>query len=146
MDPLHKSLLDLLRELDGRGVPLTVGGGYGLYLKRTHLARTGQQTLFTELPDVRSTNDIDMFLRAEVLADLPRTKEVADAIKRLGYGVVEEAKYLQWKRAVAVAGVEQEVKIDVLVGPLGRYRGSMKVSPPRAGPKGNIEFHAHTVE
>jgi hypothetical protein len=93
MDPLHQSLLDLLRELDGRGVPLTVGGGYGLYLKRAHLARTGQQTLFTELPDVRSTNDIDMFLRAEVLADLPRTKEVADAIKRLGYDVVEEAKY-----------------------------------------------------
>jgi hypothetical protein len=146
MDPLHKSLLDLLRELDGRGVPLTVGGGYGLYLKRTHLARTGEQSLFTELPDVRSTNDIDMFLRAEVLADLSRTKEVADAIKRLGYEVVQEAKYLQWKRPVVVGGVTQEVKIDVLVGPLGRYRGSMKVSSPRARPKGDIQFHAHTVE
>jgi hypothetical protein len=146
MDPLHKSLLDLLRELEGRGVPLTVGGGYGLYLKRTHLARTGERTLFSELPDVRSTNDIDMFLRAEVLADLSRTREVADAIKRLGYEVVEAAKYLQWRRPVTVAGVEQEVKIDVLVGPLGRYRGSMKVTPPRARPKGDIQFHAHTVE
>jgi len=147
MNPLlHKSLLDLLRELEGKGVPLMVGGGYGLYLKRSHLAQTGQQTLFTELPHERSTNDIDMFLRAEVLADLARTKEVADAIKRLGCDVVEDAKYLQWKRPVTVAGVKQEVKIDVLVGPLGRYRGSMKVSPPRAGPKGNIQFHAHTVE
>lgn len=146
MDPLHQSLLDLLRELDARGIPLVVGGGYGLYLKQIHLARTGQQVLFTELPEVRATNDIDMFLRAEVLADLSRTKEVADAIKRLGYNAVEEAKYLQWKRPVAVAGVEQEVKIDVLVGPLGRYRASMKVSPPRARPKGDIQFHAHTVE
>jgi hypothetical protein len=100
----------------------------------------------TELPEVRSTNDIDLFLRAEVLADLPRTKEVADAIKRLGYGVVEEAKYLQWKRPVAVGGAEQEVKIDVLVGPLGRYRARMKVSPPRARPKADIQFHAYTVE
>lgn len=146
MDPLHRSLLDLLRELDGRGVPLTVGGGYGLYLKRAHLARTGQRTLFSELPDVRSTNDIDLFLRAEVLADLSRTKEVADAIKRLGCDVVEEAKYLQWKRPVVVAGVEQEVKLDVLVGPLGPYRGSMQVRPPRARPKGDIQFHAHMTE
>src|SRR5438128_488615 len=108
MDQLFANLLDLLREVDAKSVPLTVGGGFGLYLKRTHLARTGEQTLFTELPEVRSTNDIDMFLRAEVLSDLPRTKEVADAIKRLGYAVVEEAKYLQWKRPVVVAGVAQE--------------------------------------
>jgi hypothetical protein len=71
---------------------------------------------------------------------------VADAIRRLGYRVVEEAKYLQWRRPVSVGGVAQEVKIDVLVGPLGSYRASMKVTPPRARPKGDIQFHAHTVE
>ena len=146
MDQLFANLLDLLRELDGRGVPLTVGGGFGLYLKRTRLARTGEQTLFGELPDVRATNDIDMFIRAEVLADLTRTTAVAEAIRGLGYAVVQEAKYLQWKRPVVVGGVEQEVKIDVLVGPLGAYRGRMKVSPPRARPKGDIRFHAHMVE
>jgi len=94
MDLLHNSLLDLLCELDGQEVPLTMGGGYGLYLKRTHLTEMRQQTLLSELPEVRATNDLDMFLRAEVLADLQRTKAVADAIKRLGYEVVEEAKYL----------------------------------------------------
>jgi hypothetical protein len=146
MDQLLANLLDLLRELDGRGVPLMVGGGFGLYLKRTHLARTGERTLFAELPEVRSTNDIDMFLRAEVLADLSRTRGAADAIRRLGYEVVEEAKYLQWKKPVMVAGVEQEVKIDVLVGPLGRYRAAMKITEPRARPKGDIKFHAHMVE
>lgn len=145
MDPLNSSLLDLLRELAGQDVRLTVGGGYGLYLKRTYRAPP-RQTLLTELPTVRSTNDIDLFLRAEELADLGRTKEVADAIKRLGYGAVEEAKYLQWKRPVVIGDVEQEVKIDVLVGPLGRYQGRIKVRPPRARPKGDIQFHAHTVE
>jgi hypothetical protein len=34
VDPLLNSLLDLLRELDSQGIPLTVGGGFGLYLKR----------------------------------------------------------------------------------------------------------------
>ena len=146
MDPLFASLLDLLHELDGRGVPLTVGGGFGLYLKRTHLDRTGERTLFAELPQARSTNDIDMFLRADLLADLSRTRDVASSLVRLGYTAVEGAKYLQWNRRVVVAGIGQEVKIDVLVGPLGPYRGRMKVSEPRVRPKGDIRFHAHTVE
>lgn len=146
MDPLLANLLDLLRELDAHGIPLTVGGGLGLYLKRSHLERTRERTLFTDLPAVRATNDIDVFLRAEALADFARTKEVADAINRLGYSVVDDAKYLQWKRPVLVGDVEQEVKIDVLVGPLGNYRSCLKISEPRARPKGDIKFHAHTVE
>ena len=45
-----------------------------------------------------------------------------------------------------IGGTTQEVKLDILVGPLGAYQKQMKMSPPRARPKGNIEFHAHTVE
>jgi hypothetical protein len=48
--------------------------------------------------------------------------------------------------AVLVAGVSQEVKIDVLVGPLGEHRKKLHVKMPRVRPKGSIEFHAHTVE
>jgi hypothetical protein len=69
MDQLTASLLDLLHELEGRGIPIMVGGGFGLYMKRLHLAGTGQRTLFDQLPEPRSTNDLDLFLRAEVLAD-----------------------------------------------------------------------------
>jgi hypothetical protein len=98
MDQLTASLLDLLHELQGRGVSVMVGGGFGLYLKRRHLASTGERTLFDRLPEPRSTNDLDLFLRAEVIADLGRTREVAEAIRRLGYTAVEEAKFLQWKR------------------------------------------------
>jgi hypothetical protein len=146
MGPLFSSLLDLLRELDSSGIPLTIGGGFGLYLKRLHLERTGERTLFSILPAIRSTNDIDLFLRAEVLSDLSRTRQVADAIRRLGYTPVEEAKFLQWTRPITVAGTTQEVKIDILVGPLGQYRDRLKVSAPRVRPRGEIEFHAHTVE
>ena len=140
MEPLFSSLLDLLRELDSSGIPLTIGGGFGLYLKRLHLERTGERTLFSILPAIRSTNDIDLFLRAEVLSDLARTREVADAIERLGYTPVEEAKFLQRKRPVATAGMAQEVKIDVLVGPLGQYRDRLKVSAPGCGPEERSSF------
>ena len=123
-----------------------MGGGFGLYLKRTHLQQIGVQTLFAELPGVRATNDLDIFLRAEVLADLARTRIVAEAIARLGYTAVEGVEYLQWRRPVVVGGVEQEVKIDILVGPLGEHRKKLKVNEPRVRPKGDIRFHAHTVE
>lgn len=89
MGPLFSSRLDLLRVLDSSGIPLMIGGGFGLYLKRLHLERTGERTLFSILPAIRLTNDIDLFLRAEVLSDLARTREVADAIRRLGYTPVE---------------------------------------------------------
>jgi len=146
VDQLAANLLDLLFELEGRNVPIMIGGGYGILLKRAHLAKTGERTLFDILPEARATNDLDLFLRAELLADLARTKEVREAILRLGYTHVEEAKYLQWKREFVVDGVAQEVKIDVLVGPLGAFRKKLKVSMPRVRPKGTIQFHAHAVE
>jgi hypothetical protein len=146
VDQLTTNLLDLLFELQGRNIPIMIGGGYGLFLKRRHLEATGQRTLLENLPEPRATNDLDMFLRAELLSDLGRTREVREAILRLGYTPVEEAKFLQWKRSVMVAGVRQEVKIDVLVGPLGEFRSRLKVSMPRVRPKGDIQFHAHAVE
>jgi hypothetical protein len=146
VNQLTTSLLDLLHELDGQDIPITVGGGFGLYLKRQHLEAVGQRLLFGRIPEPRATNDLDLFLRTEVLIDLERTRTVAEAIRRLRYSPVEAAKFLQWKREVVVAGVSQEVKIDILVGPLGDSRKALSVSMPRVRPKGKIEFHAHAVE
>ena len=84
MDQLTTSLVDLLHELHGRDIPITVGGGFRLYLKRRHLEAVGQQTLFDRLPEPRSTNDLDLFLRTDVLVNLGRTRQVAEAITRLG--------------------------------------------------------------
>ena len=40
MDPLTANLLDLLFELREHPIPLTIGGGFGLYLKRMRLDQT----------------------------------------------------------------------------------------------------------
>src|SRR5262245_42457216 len=118
MDHLKANLLDLLHELEGKDISIAVGGGFGLFLKREHLLATKQRMrIEDQLPAVRSTQDLDLFLRAEIVADLSRYREIAEAIRRLGYTAVEEAKFLHWKRQVLVAGTPFEVKIDILVGP-----------------------------
>lgn len=147
MDPLRTCLLDLLYELRDRNMPLTVGGGFGLFLKRMHLIDSGTRTLFDELPAPRATNDIDIYFRVDVLTDSTRTEALVEALQRLGYVAVEEAKYFQWKRAVDVGGVMQEVKLDALVGPLGDQRAKLQVNPPRVRPKGkSVGFHAYQTD
>lgn len=147
MDPLNTSLLDLHYELRDQDVRLTVGGGFGLFLKRQHVTATGARTLFAELPEPRATNDIDVFFRTELLTDATRTQALVAAIQRLGYVPVDEAKYFQWKRTVDVGGVAQEVKLDALVGPLGERRAKLQVHPPRVRPKGkSVGFHAHQTD
>ncbi len=144
MDPLRACLLDLLYELRDKDIPLTVGGGFGLFLKRQHLAERHERTLFVELPEPRATNDIDVFFRADLLTNRASTAALVDVIVRLGYVPVEEARYFQWKRPVIVGGVTQEVKLDALVGPLGDRRTKLQVNPPRVRPKGKgLGFHAH---
>jgi hypothetical protein len=147
MDPLRTCLLDLLYELRDQNVPLTIGGGFGLFLKRQHLTERRERTLFAELPEPRATNDIDIFFRADLLTNQASTVALVEAIRRLGYVPVEAAKYFQWKRRVEVGGITQEVKLDALVGPLGDRRAKLQVNPPRVRPKGkSVGFHAHQTD
>ena len=146
VDPLTANLLDLLVELRGLPVPLTIGGGFGLYLKRMRLDETRERTLFSQLPMPRATNDLDLFVRADVLCDLQSMKAVAVALDRLGYEVVPEAKYMQWKKHFDLHGQDREIKVDLLVGPLGQFRERLHVRGVRARPIGPIKLHAHTLE
>jgi hypothetical protein len=146
MDPLTANLIDLLFELRDFSVPLTIGGGFGLYLKRMQLDETRERTLFSQLTMPRATNDLDLFVRADVLCDLQSMKAVAAALDRLGYEVVPEAQYMQWKKHFDLHGQDREVKVDLLVGPLGQFRERLHVKGVRARPVGPIKLHAHTLE
>jgi hypothetical protein len=83
LDLLKMSLLDLHAHLMEHEIPLILGGGYGLFLKQLHLRAENVPTLFeVEMwPEARSTSDLDLFLRAEVVTDPERMRVSPDRIE-----------------------------------------------------------------
>ncbi len=144
-DPLRTLLLDLHRSLAGQ-FSLIIAGGYGLYLKHQLIKEKGTRTLFSEdkLPTSRTTEDIDLFLEAEVVIDDARMKAMREALTALGMIPIESAKYYQFEKNVGLAG---KVRIDLLVGPMGHLSDSknLKMDSRRARAKGFADLHAHPV-
>jgi len=89
---LQTALLDLLYEIKDSGINLIVGGGFGIYLKEEHVRRLGVRTLLSEWPEPRSTNDLDLFLRPELLIHSAILKPMAEALERLGMGSFQDRK------------------------------------------------------
>jgi hypothetical protein len=121
---LQTSLLDLLHEMEGTDVKLIIGGGFGIYLKTEHVQRPGIRTLLHEWPEPRSTNDLDLFLRPELLIESAKLEPMAEAIARLGYQVVPGAEKYQFVKSGPAGAEEGSVKIDILTGPQSRFQGT----------------------
>lgn len=113
-DLLEANLLDLLYELREANVSLIVGGGYGLYLKRRHLQATGEVHLLPLIPEARSTNDLDMFLATEILANLSKAKAVLAAVQRLKFTPIKDRENFQFLKTFSAGQQSLEVKIDFL--------------------------------
>jgi hypothetical protein len=147
MDTLTTAMLDLLKELEGADVPLIMGGGYGLYLRRLQIEAESRQTMVDELPEPRSTNDMDLFLRAELLADSARLKPLREAFGRLGYEVIKGAEHYQFAKPLSLSEPQRVMKIDVLTGPSKAFDGTpVKYDKRRARPRPSVNLHAHVCE
>ena len=144
---LQTALLDLLYEVQGTEVKLIVGGGYGIYLKNNHVRRTGVRTLLKERPEPRSTNDLDLFLRPELLINSAKLNPLADAIDKLGYKAVQGAENYQFVKP-GPEGIEAgSLKIDILTGPQRFFNGTkVKADARRARPRPSVGIHAHPVD
>jgi hypothetical protein len=55
---LQTALLDLLYEVRSTDIKVIVGGGYGIYLKTTHVRQIEARTLLKEWPEPRSMSDV----------------------------------------------------------------------------------------
>ena len=147
MPELRTALLDLLYETRDDDLKLIIGGGYGLFLKREHLLATEERTLLKEWPQARSTNDLDLFLRPELLIDPSRLKPLAVALPRLGYDAVPGAEKYQFLRPGPSGDKQGELKIDLLTGPRSSFKGTkVKVDARRARPQPSIDLHAHPTD
>lgn len=144
---LQTSLLDLLHEIEGSEVKFIIGGGFGIYLKVSHVVKEGRRTLWQEWPKPRSTNDLDLFLRPELLIESKKLKPMAEAIDRLGYQVVSGAENYQFVKPGPGGADAGSVKIDILTGPQSRFKGTkVKADGRRARPHPSIGIHAHPVD
>jgi hypothetical protein len=143
-DPLSTALLDLDSELKSQ-IDLIVGGGYGLYLKQLHLRDHREiQTLFPldDLPPARTTQDIDLILRADVVTSSASMRPIRAALDRLEFQVIESAKYMQFEKRLQVGFV----KIDLLAGPLGEFADRVPQDPRRIKPQPSVKLHARRLD
>lgn len=115
-DPLTLTVLDLDAALGGNA-DLLIGGGFGLYLKQLHLEQSDEKTLLprSRWPRARTTQDIDLFIRAEIITDPDQMARYRQAIDRLGFVVEPDAKWLKFAREPDRTEVRHE-------GGIGRAR------------------------
>lgn len=142
-NPLLTTLLDLDAALSPQ--KLIIGGGYGLYLKQLYVSNNPQiRTLFAvdDLPSARTTEDIDLILRADIVTDSHSMKVIRDVLDRLGFTVVETAKYTQFVRQMAPG----QVKIDLLAAPLGEFASRVQKDARRVKPNPSVGLHASKLE
>ncbi len=143
---LQTALLDLLYEVRGTEVRFIIGGGYGLYLKADYVRHTAVQTLFREWPEPRSTNDLDLFLRPELLIQSAKLTPLVEAFARLGYQVVPGAENYQFVKVDPNGISDGSIKIDILTGPQKGFEGTpVRTDGRRAKPKPSVGIHAHPV-
>jgi hypothetical protein len=135
MTALTTALLDLSHELSGADLKLIIGGGFSIYLKYRELLKTTRTTLLSKWPEPRSTNDLDLFLRTELLADSRRLVPLVQALEKLGY------------KPGPGGGEAGSLKVDFLAGPEPTLRSmGIKAKNRRAYPKPKINLHAHTLD
>jgi hypothetical protein len=143
-DPLLTTLLDLDFALQSQP-KLIIGGGYGLYLKQTYLAANPElQTLFTlrSLPIARTTQDIDLILRAEIVTDSKSMQKIRAVLDQLKFTVVDTARYTQFTRSMNPG----QVKIDLLAAPLGEFTNRVPKDVRRVRPRPSVKLHASKLE
>lgn len=144
---LQTSLLDLLLEIEDTYIKLIIGGGFGIYLKIDHVQRLGTRTLLREWPEPRSTNDLDLFLRPELLIESAKLKALAEAIAKLGYQVVTGAEKYQFVKPGPEGTDAGSIKIDILTGPQSCFQGTrVRTDARRARPNPSVGIHAHPVD
>ncbi len=146
LQPLQNALADLLHELKDTDIKLIVGGGFGIYLKSAYVREQKLMTLLEIWPVSRSTNDIDLFLRPELLIASNKAKQLAEAITQLGYSPIPGAENYQFAKSGIGVNGSGTVKLDILTGPEAAFEESgLKADARRVKPNPSVGLHAHPV-
>lgn len=145
-DILRIELVTLAAALQARGVPLIVGGGYGLLLRQEFVEKSGVRTV-RESPVARSTTDLDLFLSVEVITDAVKMGALRDVLHGCGYSPVAGAEHYQFRKSLTYRGAQRTVKVDLLAPPPrdSSLRALVKMDERRIRPRETRGIHAHNT-
>jgi hypothetical protein len=144
--PLTAHLFDLLTALDGQDIPLILVGGFGLFLRRQYVLESGERRLLEYLPNARATEDFDVVMRLQVLANLGKMTILRQTLNRMGYQFVKGAEKYQFFKPDSSSTTARNVKIDLLARKPGEgdpelHHDSRRVQPIAK----NSPLHARTT-
>lgn len=144
-DPLNTELVKIAKALQLHDIKLIIGGGYGLALKTRQIIDSGNRTRL-QIPPARSTEDLDLFLRLEIITDAAKMEVIRDALEKLGYRPV--AEFFQFEAIIDLPGGQGTIKVDLLAPrPKTRAeREKVKISKPRIRPRNARNIHAYLTE
>ena len=144
-DPLNSELVRIAKALEPYDVKLIIGGGYGLALKTQLMIDSGKRTQL-EIPPARSTEDLDLFLRLEVITDAEKMEAIRDVLEKLNYKPV--AEFFQFETGIELSGGQGTIKVDLLAPRPQNVvdREQVKISKPRIRPRNAKNIHAYLTE
>lgn len=91
-------------------------------LRQQHVQESGRRTV-RDIPDARSTNDLDIFLSVEIVNDAAKMGALGDVLRTSGYTSVEGAEPYQFRKDVTYWGSAREIK-QPQNWPVSRWAGS----------------------
>lgn len=111
-DPLREALAALASTLAPSGIPLIIGGGYGLVLREEALLRARRENRYGVLTRARSTDDLDCVLGIDIITDGAKTRRIREALTELGFVSVES--HWAFARTIDWRGTPQTVRIELM--------------------------------
>ena len=144
MDPLRFDLCRLSRRLASADVRLLLVGGYGILLKAEYVRGNQLDTVAPTLFP-RATDDLDVLLTGQIVADVDSMEALRASLRELGYEPVTGGVYYQWFRGLeAEEGPGTRVRIDLL-GQIPEDRSAVRLTERRMRPHDFQGLHAHPV-
>jgi hypothetical protein len=144
--PLMPHLFDLLHALEPHGIPLILAGGSGLLLRREWLEVSDTPSLITNIPSARATDDFDVILRLEVLADSDKRTGFRQVLDALGYVVVKGAEKYQFSKPGTATDGGRDVKVDLLARAPEANDPNLRADQRRVRPhQSGSPIHAHVT-
>ncbi len=83
----------MARSLEGKEIPLIIGGGLSLYIRTVYLPKV-RSPRYPRKVLQRSTKDIDIFLTSDIIIDAKKFEIIRNSIESLGYK--PKTKYFQF--------------------------------------------------